>query len=112
MTPDPQAALRLFERAADLRHPQALFNFAALIDDGMIAGKGPADAAGYLYDALRSGAGDVLDLLTGKPNMFSVETRKALQRRLSDAGFYKGALDGSFGPGTIKAVRQAYGLEA
>lgn len=112
LVPDQAAALKLFERAADLRHPQALFNVAALIDDGLIEGKGPEASAGYLYDALRSGAPDVLDLLSEKPNMFSVGTRKALQKRLSDAGFYAGALDGSFGPGTLKAVRLAFGLKA
>lgn len=112
LQPDQKAALKLFERAADLRHPQALFNVAALIDDGLIEGKGSDAAAGYLYDALRSGARDVLDLLSEKPNMFSVGTRKALQKRLSDSGFYAGALDGSFGPGTIKAVRMAFGLKA
>lgn len=112
LAPDQAEALKLFERAADLRHPQALFNVAALIDDGLIAGKGPDAAAGYLYDALRSGARDVLDLLSERPNMFSVGTRKALQKRLSDAGFYGGALDGSFGPGTLKAVRLAFGLNA
>ena len=112
LTPDPQVALTYFERAANLRQPQALFNFAALIDDGRIPGKGPDEAAGYLYDALRSGVKDVLDLMTEKPNMFKLETRRALQGRLSDAGFYSGALDGSFGPGTIKAVRLAFGLKS
>lgn len=112
LAPNPAEALRLFGRAADLRHPQALFNYAALIDDGLIEGKGPPDAAGYLYDALRSGAQDVLDLLAERPNMFSVATRRALQERLSSAGFYAGAIDGSFGPGTQKAIRLAFGLKA
>ena len=111
LTPDPDAALKLFERAANLRHPQALFNFAALIDDGRITTKDKAAAAGYLYDALRSGSTDVLDILSEKPNMFTVETRKALQARLSESGFYDGALDGAFGPGTVKALRQAFGLK-
>lgn len=112
LDPDPAEALRLFGRAADLRHPQALFNYAALIDDGLIDGKGPPEAAGYLYDALRSGAQDVLDLLAERPNMFTEATRRALQERLSDAGFYTGAIDGSFGPGTQKAIRLAFGLKA
>jgi len=109
---DADTALKLFERAADLRHPQALFNFSALIDDGLIKGKGANDAAGYLYDALRSGAKDVLDILVDKPNMFTVEARRALQRKLTDNGFYNGALDGSFGPGTQRAIRLAFGLSA
>lgn len=108
---DPQKALEFFERAADLRHPQALFNFAALIDDGLIESKGPGDAAHYLYSALRSGSSDVLDLLTTRPNMFSPQTRRALQARLKDYNFYTGGIDGEFGPGTQKAIRQAYGLK-
>ncbi len=108
---DPQKALTFFERAADLRHPQALFNFAALIDDGLIDRKGPGDAADYLYSALRSGSNDVLDLLTTRPNMFSRQTRRALQSRLKEYEFYAGAIDGEFGPGTQKAIRLAYGLK-
>ncbi|MDN5788026.1 caspase family protein [Pseudorhodobacter sp.] len=109
---DPATALKLFERAADLRHPQALFNFSALIDDGLIKGKGPKDAAKYLYAALRSGAKDVLDLLEDRPNMFSVETRRELQKKLAAEGFYSGEIDGNFGPGTQKAARLAFGLTA
>jgi TPR repeat protein len=112
LPPDPAKAVALFQRAADLRHPQALFNTAALIDDGAIPGRGPEDAARYLYDALRSGARDVLAVLSDRPNQFKPETRQALQRRLKEAGFYDGAIDGSFGPGTLKAVRLAFGLTA
>jgi uncharacterized protein len=108
---NPQKALEFFERAADLRHPQALFNFAALIDDGLIKTKGPGDAADYLYAALRSGSSDVLDLLSTRPNMFSPQTRRALQSRLKKFEFYAGAIDGEFGPNTQKAIRLAYGLE-
>ncbi|MBK0327377.1 caspase family protein [Rhodobacteraceae bacterium F11138] len=110
LAPDPQKALKLFERAADLRHPQAQFNFAALIDDGLIDSKGPDDAAHYLYEALRSGSSDVLDLLTSRPQMFSRQTRRALQGELKQYDFYGGAIDGEFGPGTQKAIRLAYGL--
>ncbi len=108
---DPGKALRFFERAADLRHPQAQFNFAALIDDGHIPSKGPEDAAKYLYDALRSGSRDVLNLLSERPTMFTPDTRRALQVRLKDNRFYTGAIDGDFGPGTQRSIRRAYGIE-
>jgi TPR repeat protein len=107
---DPGKALLLFERAADLRHPQAMFNFAALIDDGLIPSKSLEDAAGYLYQALRSGSTDVLNLLSERPTMFKLETRQALQRRLRDNEFYDGTIDGDFGPGTQRGIRLAYGL--
>ncbi|KAG1647600.1 Chemotaxis response regulator protein-glutamate methylesterase of group 1 operon [Nymphon striatum] len=108
---DPQKALRFFERAADLRHPQAQFNFAALIDDGLISTKGPDDAALYLYAALRSGSADVLNLLSERPTMFTPETRRALQVKLRQKSFYAGAIDGDFGPGTQRGIRRAYGIE-
>ena len=107
---DPAKALSHFERAADLRHPQAMFNFAALIDDGLVPTKGPEDAAGYLYDALRSGSADVLDLLSERPTMFTDATRRALQARLAEHAFYTGSIDGDFGPGTQRGIRRAYGL--
>lgn len=107
---DPHKALEFFSRAAELRHPQALFNYAALIDDGLVPGKGPDAAAGYLYQALRAGSSDVLDLLGQRPEMFTAQTRRALQAELSRHGFYSGALDGAFGPGTQAAIRTAYGL--
>ncbi len=108
---DPQKALTFFERAADLRHPQAQFNFAALIDDGLIADKGPEESAYYLYQALRSGSSDVLNLLSDRPTMFTDQTRRALQARLKENEFYQGAIDGDFGPGTQRGIRRAYGIE-
>lgn len=108
---DPRKALTYFERAANQRHPAAQFNFAALIDDGLIDDKGPEDAASYLYAALRSGSSDVLNILETSPNMFTLETRRALQAKLKEREFYTGAIDGSFGPGTNRGLRKAYGLE-
>lgn len=108
---DPQKALTFFERAADLRHPQAQFNFAALIDDGLIPGKGADESAHYLYEALRSGSSDVLNLLSERPTMFTGETRRALQTKLQQNDFYRGAIDGDFGPGTQRGIRRAYGIE-
>ncbi|MGR3620853.1 caspase family protein [Pseudophaeobacter sp.] len=108
---NPQKAYGFFQRAAELRHPQAQFNFAALIDDGLVPGKGSEDAAQFLYAALRSGSSDVLDLLSERPNMFTTDTRRALQKQLQAHQFYEGSIDGDFGPGTQRGIRRAYGLE-
>lgn len=108
---NPQKAYGFFQRAAELRHPQAQFNFAALIDDGLVPDKGPEDAAQFLYAALRTGSSDVLNLLSERPNMFTLDTRRALQRQLKTYDFYQGSIDGDFGPGTQRGIRRAYGLE-
>ncbi|WP_226778928.1 caspase family protein [Oceaniglobus trochenteri] len=107
---DPARGLEYFEQAANLRQPQAMYNFAALIDDGAVPGKGPQDAANYLYRALRTGAQDVYEVVRDRPRMFEPETRRALQLKLREFGFYDAAIDGDFGPGTQSAIRAAYGL--
>lgn len=107
---DVPLALEYFRKAADLRHPEAQFNYAAMIDDGQIDGKGPLDAANYLYEALRSGNEAVLTAMTERPLMMSLETRKALQEKLKRYGFYQGTIDGSFGPATMASLRAAFGL--
>jgi uncharacterized protein len=100
----------MFERAADRRHPEAMFNFAALIDDGVVTGKRPDDAAEYLYRALRSGNEEVLNQLSENPKMFKPSTRRSLQQKLAERSFYVGTIDGQFGPQTKRGLRKAYGL--
>lgn len=108
---DQKLAINYFGQAADLRHPEAMFNYAALIDDGIVAGKNPKDAAKYLYDALRSGAAEVLNQLLKNPKMFKQATRLELQRQLVKVSLYDGAIDGQIGPGTKKGLKRAYGLK-
>ncbi len=108
---DMGKAIGFFRRAAELRQPEAMFNYAALIDDGEVAGKGPEDAAGYLYEALRSGNAEVLDQLTSDPEMFKPATRAALQRKLASRSLYQGEIDGKFGPQTRRGIERAYGIE-
>lgn len=107
---DPKKAIELFGEAADQRHPEAMFNYAALIDDGVVADKTADDAAEYLYRALRSGNEEVLGQLSDNPNMFKAATRRSLQRKLSERAFYSGSIDGQFGPQTQRGLRRAYGL--
>ena len=110
VVPDQKRGLEYFQKAADQRHPQAMFNVAALIDDGVLPGRTFKDAAEYLYRSLRTGSTDVFELLRDRPTMFKIETRKELQRKLSQYAFYNGTIDGDFGPGTQRSIRAAYGL--
>ncbi len=110
LTPDPAKGLELFALAADLRQPEAMFNYAGLIDEGMVDGRGPEDAAKYLYQALRAGSDPVLNELTTKSERFKPAARKALQKLLKENSFYDGPLDGDYGKSTQSAIRKAYGL--
>ena len=111
LAPNKKRALDFFEKAADRRHPPAMYNFAAMIDEGLVTGKTPQDAAGYLYGALRGGEEQALTELTTKPKLFNRPTRMALQRVLAENGFYDGTIDGQFGPQTSRAMRLAFGYE-
>jgi hypothetical protein len=106
---DKKKAVALFLQAADLRHPQAMYNVAALIDDGLVEGKTPDDAGRYLYAALRTGVKDVLDQLETNPNQFKPATRRALQAELTRNKLYAGKIDGSIGKGTQRSMRIAFG---
>lgn len=108
---DEAKAIDLFRQAADLRQPEAMFNYAGMIDNNAIPGKGPADAAKYLYEALRAGTEAVLNQLTTKSDSFTPKTRAALQKLLKEHQFYTGKTDGKFGPPTIAAIRMAFGLK-
>ena len=106
---DKRKAVELFLKAADLRHPQAMYNVAALIDDGLVEGKTSEDAGRYLYAALRTGVKDVLDQLETNPNQFKPATRKALQAELTKNKLYAGKIDGAIGKGTQRSMRIAFG---
>lgn len=110
LAPDQAKGIEYFQKAAALRHPEAMFNMAGMIDGGFIPGKGPKDAATYLYNALRVGSADVLNQLTTNAESFSVKTRTELQKILKEHDFLQGKADGKFGPAVISAMRKAYGL--
>ena len=107
---DQARGLALFGQAAELRNPEALYNYAALIDDGKVKGMGAAESAHYLYQSLRAGSEGALTQLTAKPSNFSRQTRIGLQREMRDHGFYDGPLDGRFRASMVQAMKHAFGL--
>ena len=108
---DPAKGIHYFTLAAAERDPESQYNLAALIDDGMVPGRGPEAAAALLYQALRSGNQAVLAMIPKMEEQFEPATRRALQRELREKGFYDGDMDGRIGPGTTAAMRRAFGIE-
>jgi hypothetical protein len=107
---DREKALVLFREAADQGHTEAMFNVASFASNGLVPDLGPKDAAGLFYRSLRGGSELALDGLLNNADKFSRETWSELQAILSDKGLYDGTIDGSFGPGTRRAVLAAYGI--
>jgi uncharacterized protein len=72
----------------------------------------PQEAADYCYLSLlgsmpvSESASDTLTLIA--PFRGSVEFRRAVQALLKRDGYYSGPIDGSFGPGTIRAIGAAF----
>lgn len=110
LTADRDAALALFREAAAQGHSEAMFNVASFAANGLVPDLGPKDAADLLYRALRGGSELALDGLLNNADKFPKETWAGLQAILVEKGLYDGAVDGSFGPGTRRAVLAAYGI--
>lgn len=107
---DPVRAANLYRKAADKGFVSAKRALAALLDEGRGAQRDPNGAARYLLEAFKAGhKGARTDLLV-KPKSWSVETRRAVQRLLKQAGAYRGPANGNFGPKTTQAL-MAYGAQ-
>lgn len=107
---DQARGIDYFRQAADQHQTEAMFNYAGMIDNGLVPGAGPAEAAGYLYQSLRSGDDKVLNQMLTNSASFTQQTRIALQKILIQNAFLTGKPDGKFGPATQKALRLAYGM--
>jgi len=107
---DRGLALSLFREAAEQGHTEAMFNVASFAANGLVPDLGPEDAARYLYQALRGGSELALNGLLENADKFPRDTWSALQTILAENGLYDGTVDGSFGPGTRRAVLAAYGI--
>jgi uncharacterized caspase-like protein len=110
LTQDRDKALALFREAAAQGHTEAMFNVASFAANGLVPDLGAKDAADLLYRSLRGGSELALDGLLNNADKFPQETWAALQTILAEKGLYDGAVDGSFGPGTRRAVLAAYGI--
>ena len=104
-------AVRLLQGAIENGHIGAMRELAFLFDEGRGVARDPKAAAEYLLAAYRGGHKDArVDLLT-RPEAWSADTRREIQRRLTDAGLYAGRVTGTF-DGKTRAAIEAYGRRA
>lgn len=104
-----QEAVVLFKRAAELGNLTALHNLAAVYESG--AGgeaRDPEKAADLIMYTL--GAGSILSYrhMTETARTWSKEFKGALQRRLQEANYYSGPIDGEFKQPTIAAMKALF----
>jgi TPR repeat protein len=80
-------------------------NLAWMLQSGKgVERKNPEEAADLMLKALALGNEFSRQRMTKYSNAWSKEFRQALQRRLGDAGFYTGQIDGEFRPSTIASL--------
>ena len=83
-----------------------------LIDNNRHRRAAPAPAPRPIYVEPRPSYGSIYGTPAAQAfNSYSKGERKAIQRSLRAQGYYRGGLDGAFGPGTYRAV-VAYARDA
>ena len=98
------AAAALFRKAADLGNSVAMHNLAWMLQGGRGVRKDPEEAADLMMQALARRNAFSLKQMTQTSHAWSKEFREALQRKLRDAGFYAGPIDGEFSEPTTTAI--------
>ena len=102
---DDAAAVAMYRKAANLGHPFGLHNLAGLLDKGRGVGRrDPEQAADLMMRALELGNAFSYQQMAKNSQAWTPEFRRALQRRLRDAGVYSGRIDGVIRGPTIEAI--------
>jgi TPR repeat protein len=98
-------AVSLYRKAAAEGNPSGIHNLAAMLDSGRgVAQKDPEQAAELMMQALDLRYEFSINQMMRNARAWSPEFRRALQRRLRDAGLYSGRIDGEMRDTTIAAI--------
>src|SRR5581483_6084510 len=98
-------AVSLYRKAIALNNSMAMNNLAWMLQAGRgVERRDPEEAAELMMKALDRRNEFSRQRMTQYSNTWSREFRQALQRRLQDAGFYTGRIDGEFRQSTIAAI--------
>jgi TPR repeat protein len=105
VTRDETAAVRLYLLAAAQGDLFGMFNVAMAYDTGQGLPLNPAQAADWIYAALKLGHNYSIKQMSGPATGWTKDFRIELQRLLKLAGAYNGPLNGVFGPEVWHAVQ-------
>lgn len=102
---DDVTAVALYRRAANDGNPAGLHNLAAMYDSGRgVDRKYPDQAAELMLRALELRNDFSYVQMTRQANNWSRDFRRAMQKKLQEAGFYSGRIDGAFRETTTAAI--------
>ncbi len=104
---NPTEAITWLRKSADRKSAEGNYYLAFHLEDGEVAAYEADIVAKHLLEATRLGEETALSELRSGLKNWRTETRKAVQRQLKTAGFYRGAIDGDLGRGTRRAF-EAY----
>jgi len=98
-------AVALYRRAAAEGNSTGIHNLAAMLDSGRgVPRKDPEQAADLMLRALELRNEFSYKQMTQNSRAWSPEFRRALQRKLQNAGVYSGRIDGELRDSTIAAI--------
>ncbi|WP_346912185.1 peptidoglycan-binding protein [uncultured Roseibium sp.] len=107
--PNPSRAAYWYGEAAGRGNGEAMANLAMLHDAGIGVQRDPGLAAGLLLQSLKLGNDAGRRILFENAQTLSPATRRSIQMMLRSSGYYTGAIDGKFGPGTRRALEALAG---
>jgi hypothetical protein len=97
-------AANLYRQAADLGSPHGIHNLAAMFDRGKGVQRDPERAAELVLQAIEMGNQFSYQQMTKNGHAWTPEFRRALQKKLRDAGTFTARIDGTIGASTITAL--------
>jgi len=104
---DYKEAAVLFEKAANLNSLGAMYDLGSLYYSGNGVPNDKTKSAEWIFKSLNKGYKFALNDMVKNSKTWNLQFRIAFQRKLKRAGYYRGNVDGDFGPATMRAIRQA-----
>ncbi|NND50172.1 MAG: hypothetical protein HKN60_07955, partial [Rhizobiales bacterium] len=98
------SAVSWLEKSAKEDFAEAMYNLAVVYGRGQGIGRDMDRATHWMFEAIRNGHEKAIRAMTTQAGSTTREFRRLLQSRLRDAGYYRGTIDGQFGPATERAI--------